>query len=74
MKLGKLKAIFGLGMTPIEGVKNGKIKSLAPKTYVQTDGLFYAEIFCLSKPMLAVCATYMYTFHTFFEAKVLLVH
>ena len=26
--LGKIKAIFGLGMTPIYGLKNGQIKSL----------------------------------------------
>ena len=25
---GKIKAIFGLGMTPIYGLKNGRIKSL----------------------------------------------
>ena len=25
---GKIKAIFGLGMTPIYGLKNGQIKSL----------------------------------------------
>ena len=27
-KIGKIKTIFGLGMTPILGVKNGQIKSL----------------------------------------------
>ena len=27
-EIGKIKAIFGLGMTPIEGGKNGQIKSL----------------------------------------------
>ena len=27
-KIGKIKAIFGLGMTPIYGLKNGQIKSL----------------------------------------------
>ena len=28
MKFGKTKAIFGLGVTPIYGLKNGQIKSL----------------------------------------------
>ena len=28
-EIGKIKAIFGLGMTPIYGLKNGLIKSLA---------------------------------------------
>ena len=28
-EIGKIKAIFGLGMTPIYGLKNGQIKSLA---------------------------------------------
>ena len=28
-EIGKIKAIFGLGMTPIQGGKNGQIKSLA---------------------------------------------
>ena len=27
-RIGKIKAIFGLGMTPIYGLKNGQIKSL----------------------------------------------
>ena len=27
-EIGKIKAIFGLGMTPIKGGKNGQIKSL----------------------------------------------
>ena len=27
-EIGKIKAIFGLGMTPIYGCKNGQIKSL----------------------------------------------
>ena len=27
-EIGKIKAIFGLGMTPIYGLKNGQIKSL----------------------------------------------
>ena len=27
-EIGKIKTIFGLGMTPIYGVKNGQIKSL----------------------------------------------
>ena len=29
-EIGKIKAIFGLGMTPIYGLKNGQIKSLNP--------------------------------------------
>ena len=29
-EIGKIKAIFGLGMTPIYGLKNGQIKSLRP--------------------------------------------
>ena len=28
-RIGKIKTIFGLGMTPIQGVKNGRIKSLS---------------------------------------------
>ena len=31
-EIGKIKAIFGLGMTPIYGLKNGQIKSLQPHT------------------------------------------
>ena len=31
-EIGKIKAIFGLGMTPIYGLKNGQIKSLAMDT------------------------------------------
>ena len=27
-EIGKIKAIFGLGMTPLKGGKNGQIKSL----------------------------------------------
>ena len=27
-EIGKIKAIFGLGMTPIYGLKNGQLKSL----------------------------------------------
>ena len=30
-EIGKIKAIFGLGMTPIYGLKNGQIKSLESK-------------------------------------------
>ena len=33
-EIGKIKAIFGLGMTPIYGLKNGQIKSLM----VEPDG------------------------------------
>ena len=33
-EIGKIKAIFGLGMTPIYGLKNGQIKSL-PLTEIQ---------------------------------------
>ena len=29
-EIGKIKAIFGLGMTPIYGLKKGQIKSLRP--------------------------------------------
>ena len=32
-EIGKIKAIFGLGMTPIYGLKNGQIKSL----YIQLE-------------------------------------
>ena len=31
-EIGKIKAIFGLGMTPIYGLKNGQIKSLTVQT------------------------------------------
>ena len=30
-EIGKIKAIFGLGMRPIYGLKNGQIKSLVGK-------------------------------------------
>ena len=32
-EIGKIKAIFGLGMTPIYGLKNGQIKSLHNSQY-----------------------------------------
>ena len=32
-EIGKIKAIFGLGMTPIYGLKNGEIKSLVTQQY-----------------------------------------
>ena len=32
-EIGKIKAIFGLGMTPIYGLKNGLIKSLVEQTW-----------------------------------------
>ena len=39
-EIGKIKAIFGLGMTPIYGLNNGQIKSLWVQTvckgYLQT--------------------------------------
>ena len=31
-EIGKIKAIFGLGMTPINGLKNGQIKSLTAQS------------------------------------------
>ena len=33
-EIGKIKAIFGLGMTPIYGLKNGRIKSLTKVTFL----------------------------------------
>ena len=33
-EIGKIKAIFGLGMTPIYGLKNGQIKSLSSTAFV----------------------------------------
>ena len=33
--IGKIKAIFGLGMTPINGLKNGQIKSLFMDIYTE---------------------------------------
>ena len=33
-EIGKIKAIFGLGMTPINGLKNGQIKSLKYATKI----------------------------------------
>ena len=33
-EIGKIKAIFGLGMTPILGRKNGQIKSLIRKEFL----------------------------------------
>ena len=32
-EIGKIKAIFGLGMTPIYGLKNGQIKSLSLQVF-----------------------------------------
>ena len=32
-EIGKIKVIFGLGMTPIYGLKNGQIKSLVPISF-----------------------------------------
>ena len=40
-EIGKIKAIFGLGMTPIYGLKNGQIKSLGSQgrmTSVEVSG------------------------------------
>ena len=34
-EIGKIKAIFGLGMTPIYGLKNGQIKSLLFITFLK---------------------------------------
>ena len=34
-KIGKIKAIFGLGMTLIEGDKNGQIKSLEANSFLK---------------------------------------
>ena len=34
-EIGKIKAIFGLGMTPIYGLKNGQIKSLFMYDFLQ---------------------------------------
>ena len=36
-EIGKIKAIFGLGMTPIYGLKNGQIKSL--EAHFRTTGI-----------------------------------
>ena len=33
-EIGKIKAIFELGMTPIYGLKNGQIKSLMVYTWI----------------------------------------
>ena len=38
--IGKIKAIFGLGMTPIYGLKNGQIKSLMLKPSMRAKALF----------------------------------
>ena len=35
-EIGKIKAIFGLGMTPIYGLKNSQIKSLKAKVIILT--------------------------------------
>ena len=38
-EIGKIKAIFGLGMTPIYGLKNGIIKSLMPLAQVSLNSI-----------------------------------
>ena len=54
-EIGKIKAIFGLGMTPIYGLKNGQIKSLKyRKVCKQTHNLDQHKIFC--KPSHRICA------------------
>ena len=50
-EIGKIKAIFGLGMTPIYGLKNGQIISLA-KHNIFFIALFLLNLFYLSKPRL----------------------
>ena len=46
-EIGKIKAIFGLGMTPIYGLKNGQIKSLVTiffiKCYIVTHLAYIAN-------------------------------
>ena len=37
-EIGKIKAIFGLGMTPIYGLKNGQIKSLMLEPFGEVGG------------------------------------
>ena len=39
-EIGKIKAIFGLGMTPIYGLKNGQIKSLKPNRITSDKATF----------------------------------
>ena len=40
-EIGKIKAIFGLGMTPIYGLKNGQIKSLISFICENTHKVWY---------------------------------
>ena len=54
-EIGKIKAIFGLGMTPIYGLKNGQIKSL---TRHHSDGSSSTDGGCIS-PMQQVVLGYM---------------
>ena len=42
-EIGKIKAIFGLGMTPIYGLKNGQIKSLSLAQSVLKPNVIYFE-------------------------------
>ena len=39
-EIGKIKVIFGLGMTPIYGLKNGQIKSLSFTGEFETKSFF----------------------------------
>ena len=48
-EIGKIKAIFGLGMTPIYGLKNGQIKSLMVPT-AQTASKSDLGLLFLSSP------------------------
>ena len=41
-EIGKIKAIFGLGMTPIYGLKNGQIKSLC----LNKKNLYFSPFSC----------------------------
>ena len=46
-EIGKIKAIFGLGMTPIYGLKNGQIKSLIhfENKVCSIPGFIYQELY-----------------------------
>ena len=48
-EIGKIKAIFGLGMTPIYGLKNGQIKSLQYQAFndILCYKLFFYTYVCI---------------------------
>ena len=72
-EIGKIKAIFGLGMTPIYGLKNDQIKSLSSEekgfnvifTVYILVSISFNIIFVLKRNRLIEKVLLMYTQHMF---------